>query len=400
MSGAPERAERPTLSERLGDWIGKLPFPGRTPPEESGRRAAQSLPTATTLASDPRLPEALRARIGAGPADSSMPERKPTLERIQSALRAGASVALVGPRASGKSTLIERALAELAESGVATTQVAIGRRLHGVADLLGAFAETLGAETNERDAVLAALAEGPGRVLALDPLHALARRRVGGLAPLIALLDLISATRGRHVWLVGCDDQAWTLLDRRVDLDETFPVRIATGLDPASLRAALESELAAAGVELRFRAVADARGADPAERFYAALHREVRGSFEGARLQLLAQGLGAGGSEPLELGEFASDDLAFVRALDRPSLVTLTSVLQHAGLTPAEHADVLLVKPEGSRRRLAALAGRGLLLAPAEPEGCYVVNPAIEARLVRHLHDLNLLPRDAIEPSA
>ena len=74
--------------------------------------------------------------------------------------------------------------------------------------------ESLGLELEEvsQRNLISALSDLPPRVIAVDDLHQVFRRSVGGFSGLVALLEVMFATSEEHFWLASLHEPAWVYL--------------------------------------------------------------------------------------------------------------------------------------------------------------------------------------------
>lgn len=333
------------------------------------------------------------------------------------------AVLVVGDAGSGKTSLARAALARSegpeereasrggAEAGdYRLAEVAlrpIDRDEVALCASVGAEVGVYGARrfADLRDALLAA---PRGRLLLLDGLEFALDRTPKGLAFLRALLEVIRATRHRHLWAASITTPAARLLRRAVSLEGAFTDRVE--LPPrgaGELEELLEGRCRLAGMTVAYpqdprlprrpiwRRLAGlgrpSRPEDLRRRFYRRLARVTRGNPRDAMTRWV-QSVQAAEGEVVRLGPVASRELPWFPQLgaDAHRLLAL-AVLSGAVDGPAA-ARSLRWAPARARAALGLLEGVGLLVPLGE--GQLRVRPAAWGAIVELLMARNLLPGD------
>jgi len=306
----------------------------------------------------------------------------------------GSSVAVVGERGAGKTSWLHQ-LATRVE-GLEVARHAFPARLTAPDALHRALAQALGVEARDEATLVAALREGPPRLVLLDGCEHLVLRRVGGLAAAESLLQLAGRTGNRVLWVCAfgrhafdylrslfrgeafaevvqlapwSEEQIGRLLDRRMEAarctaiwDDLLEERLDGGT--------LETEVLRTSERYR-RLLWDHAGGNPR----VALHYWLRSLVPDRGNRVRVRLFEAPPDAPLEA---LTDDGRFL----------LASVVLHGTLTAAEAAETLREPATTCEIRLAALEREGFLHSEA---GRYAVTTRWYREVIRHLRRKHLL---------
>ncbi len=204
----------------------------------------------------------------------------------------GGMIAVIGSSGAGKSMVMQRAAARLAEGDRPIQTLRLQKRSADTAEVLAWLRDALGVSPDDSPdwgALTGAVLRREPTVFFIDDAHRLLLRAVGGFSALRRLIALIHATSSRHFWVVSFHRQTWSFLE-----GSAVPVSIdlfRTSLDikplsPARLADWLGSNTRAAGFDFDFdNLVAGAvLGADPArslDRVKTAFWRRLSDTSEG-----------------------------------------------------------------------------------------------------------------------
>lgn len=314
-----------------------------------------------------------------------------------------ASIAIVGERGSGKSTLVLAARAQpLVGERVRTLELI--PEMRDPEAFRKALAATFDLPTPASLQDLAdPLRTGGRQVAIVEECERIFLRQVGGFALLEDFLALVHATARRVLWILTIEEHAWRYLERTLDLSRSFACRLSTRtLTADQISEAIRRRHAMSGMSLRFaptkedlrsrgyrRAPTDvAREAEVEQRYFERLGEVADGNIGLALLHWL-RSIRAVDGEQLTIGGPPRGDAASLKSLDVPALLAIAAVIQHGGLSGAEHAAIFEGRLQESERLLWSLADAGILCR--RETGRYDMERPIHRPAVRLLQERNIL---------
>jgi len=303
--------------------------------------------------------------------------------------RRPACALLIGERGSGKTSLLNCALARVFPD-VEVVRTEFRERLWTAEQMRRFLEEQVRLQPNQRAVVI------------LEELERAWLRRIGGYEALRTLLGQIVLTSRQVLWIVAVNQAAFRLLNAALGLETYFSHRINAGaVKQQDLQQAILTRHNLTGLRLHFLAPQHDRATggwrrrlglqlSPEQIFFQALYRESEGLFRSA-FELWLKHIersqdGVLYVKPLERPDYDS----LLADLSLPELFTLQALLQHGSLTPEEHAQVFALGVAASLDRLEILEDRELI-EPDPGRSGFRVRPEA-ARAVRvALHRRNLL---------
>lgn len=398
------------LASRLRDltarawpgWLGGRPGALAPSAEEN---APLTLCAALTFQSDPRaqgVPEAFGKAFAVSPLPAGsvlLAGREQELETLTSCLsawRAGSKtmLAVTGSTGCGLTSFLQQ-LDTLSAGGEQVCYHSIDARPQDSAELLTLAARLFDLKhpAADFDALCEqALACAP-RIVVLDGGHFLASRIMGSVQAIRGLGALMVATLDRHLWVLGCHEQAWRRLIHLHQADRYFSHHIALGyLDASALEATVTARLELAGYRLAKDDAAPPEANDtPWQRSLAELQRLSQGKPDLAFFHLLRAAEFRPDEREFSLGAWNKLDYTPLRQLERDDLFTLAEIAAHGGLTPTEHQSIFRTQPEDTRLRLAHLSRLGLVVRAPGGAGAYRLVPLFAEAVITHLVNGNYL---------
>ncbi|WP_126455008.1 ATP-binding protein [Sulfuriflexus mobilis] len=222
------------------------------------------------------------------------------------------------------------------------------------------------------------LNELPGRILFIDDAHYLASRLYGERDAVRSLGAIMVATQGRHLWLLGCRQQAWRRMGYTHHADQFFSHAITLNyFNAVELTNFIAARTGAAGDEQTELAPA----------IIQRLQSLSLGKPDLLLLYLLSGALqDAAALRPLDTSVF--------KQLEMEEKFTLAELAVHGSLTVVEHQHIFRLSPEDSQLRLNQLCNMGLAERGHATTGSsvyYRILPMVTAHLYEHLYKSNYL---------
>lgn len=308
------------------------------------------------------------------------------------------AVLVVGARGSGKTSLINCAIQGCLD-GLEIYRGEVRERVMDAPGIRAIVADVVG--VNDPTRLEEELANRRG-VIVLEELERAFLREIGGFAAVRELQRLIAATCGSMLWIVACNQRAFSLLNRAVNLADGFSHRIdAASVSREALRQAILVRHNLSGLRLRFLVSPGRRPAferltarlrrrrDPEALFFERLAEESGGVFRTAFELWLGQ-VGTIRAGVLDVQPLTEPDIGdLIDELDQYDLFSLVATMQHGSLTPEEHARVFQQRPAQSRAELDELLSRELIEPdPLRPGARIRPSANRVAREALHRHNL------------
>jgi len=333
------------------------------------------------------------------------------------------AVLVVGDAGSGKTSLARAALGRTAPAeadaapgdeteagrfGLAEVSLRpIDRDEVALCASLGAEVGIYGARRFEdlRDALLV----GPrGRLLLLDGLEFALERTPEGLDFMRSLLDVIRATRHRHLWAASITTPAARWLERAVSLDGAFTDRVELPpRGPREIEELLEGRCRLAGMTVAYpheerpdrgrlwgrvlRLWRTGQHEDRRRRFYRRLVRVTRGNPRDAMARWV-QAVEAVEGEVVRMGPIPARELTWFGQLGADAHRVLALAVVTGAVDVLTATRTLRWSSSRVRAALGLLEGVGILVPFGE--GQLRVRPAVWGPVVDLLAARNLLPVD------
>ena len=310
------------------------------------------------------------------------------------------SVLLVGARGSGKTSLLNCALA----GGV--------RRCDGGAQPVSRAHHRCGADARRsstdcsnckpEEDLRASLRSQP-RVVMLEEMERTFLRRMNGFEGLRELLSIISATGRSTLWILSLNQHSFRYLDAAISLGRHFTHRInSMAVPPRDLKNAILLRHYLSGLRLEYPPLPES---DPRvsrvrrliglqqsaeELFFDSLYRQSEGVFRSA-FELWQHYMERVEGGVLYLREPREPNYEHMLGqLTLDGALTLQAMLQHGSLTEQDHAEIFECPVEESRMALERLVGLECLEPePASPG--LRIRPEAGRFVHMALHRLNLI---------
>ncbi len=257
---------------------------------------------------------------------------------------------VVGKSGMGKSTWLHGAVIA---AGLPATRVELATRIVEPAQLLARIAQALALVSAEEATIVAALRDGPRRLIVIDDLQRLALRGVGQLAVWGLLRRIIERTNDRVYWLGACSYYADEFLGwvDRGPAPFCGRTQLARWSEP-QIQALLEARLSTTGWRPNYEDVMTVQ-IDPSQRAiaiantareYARLIWDYAEGAPRAALHCWAHSLVPGDARELRVRLFARPPETQLEALDEVSRHVLAALIWHEQLS-IDHAATALRFP-------------------------------------------------------
>lgn len=265
--------------------------------------------------------------------------------------RVRGTIAVVGDPGAGKTTYLNAIEALVGDEAEPVVRVALEERMTSVEALVAWVSSLVEAEASTRAELVAALNDGPERVVVIDHCELLFLRCVGGFAAVDAFFDLVTLTNHRVFWVLSFDRYAWQYLHRVRDRRGYFrSIVMLKPLTAEQLREAVEKRNDAVGVHPQFDRLAGAESAEMLEEVrtsagYFRLLAEASGGNLRVAQHLWLRSLVKEPDGNIHVHLFQRADDAVLKRLSDDLLFALTAVVQHAGMTNDEVALAINADP-------------------------------------------------------
>lgn len=350
------------------------------------------------------LPPEVMAKLSTLPieGDSYALDRYPEMDRFDRALAAwrdegvAGALLVVGKTGYGKTSWLNVAAARA--SSVPSARLDLQARVDTEADLYARVSQAVGLpETRDREALAAALREGPRRLVLIDDAQNLFQRGVGTFAAWRALGELVSSTGDRVFWLLSMAHHPFEYLSwaqrgtgifnevvqipawsEREMADLLLARTNATGWDPVYEDLIVDR---LEGVEAESQLVSTAQD------YFRLIWDYAEGSPRVA-LHCWAGSLATDRHKELRVRLFRRPEEDMLEKLSDPQKFVLAAVIWHESITAEEVVRSLRYPRTGCADALRMLGDRGVL---AEDAGRYRITTAWWPAVRRYLRRKHLI---------
>ena len=348
------------------------------------------------------LPEALTTafRSFSVPAEALVdhfPHLDETLASIE-AWRAGGegtSIALVGERGLGKTTWIQQLSSCCKEELACNT---LEETLVTEPAVCVAICRALELEEVETvDELVAAINDGPRRLIVLDHCQNLMLRSVGGMRGLIAFTHVMLRTMHRTFWICSFSRYAWEHVEFALrDIDAFNRIYLLQAWSEGDLAQLIERRMSSCGLEARFEDLVVGRESGPAfedelrrtrERYYRLLWDSTDGVPRAAMLCWI-RSLVVDADGELRVRLFESPDPNDLERLHDQARFVLLAVVSQENLSVEEAVRVLAFPRARCQALLEMLLSQGYLKRRGDQ---YRVSMKWGPAVVRYLRRKHLL---------
>lgn len=312
-------------------------------------------------------------------------------------------VALVGEKGSGKSTLINHVITRIYIDYPVFTCTPL-RTVENRDDLLKLLLSAFGLEGVDSLELLEnkILEEGEPCVMIFENIQRLFLRKVGGFKELQRLLLFVSRTSRKIHWLMSCSLYCWEFLDKAINCSKYFHKIIhLEELSVEEIRDIIMKRHRTSGFEVVFQPSPSMLKSSRYRKLLTEKERQnLLSDLFFKDLQEIAQGnivvamlfwitaIKEIRKDELVLNTVLSWDQSPFQKLPPDELFTLAAVIQHDGLTVAQHSKVFYQDLSRSQAITTRMKNNGLLI---ENEFGYSIQPILYRPIVQVLKNKNIL---------
>ena len=304
------------------------------------------------------------------------------------------SCAMSGEKGTGLSTLFNQFGAKLKHQQVKHKIVRINKRLSSESDVIFAFGNTLNVldMATELDKFIEQLLSMPPTVIMVDNTHFMVQRTLHAHEVIDALTAMILGTRGHHLWIVGCEEQAWRRLSYSYQFENLFShVHTVANFTEAEIKSLLAARFAYCGAKTVNGVSLEQLAKDKSP--LSSIVKKSKGCVELALFYCLNQL--THGLEPhsFQVNNPQDIELGAFKKLTQHELFTLAELAAHGQLSIKEHQKIFRTTASQSKRLLEHLRVIGLLdkTDDLHQQDAYVLKLIISAVVVRYLISMNYL---------
>ena len=345
--------------------------------------------------------------------------RQPAIDTLTDALGRwqmgrSASVAIVGPEGSGKSSLVNCFENELDSNNIDVITIDITQRCRTEANTIRVFAKAF--ELSDKNIRLNDLIEQllalPRCIIRIEHAHYLFMRAVDSREGPETFFNIVMATRTHFLWLVSLRLYPWKRLEYLHDIKRYFTHIIHTEFhNEADLKQAILLRQRITGQELLF--IDSSQSGNEARKllhsqkletpavqtalmkdYFSRLYVISGGNMQTA-LYYWLQSLSKSTDGKVQVSPCLILDDSFIRDLDKDYHFTLAEIIGHGDLSVTEHCEIFRRKLLFCENVMAYLDQIRLIIEIAPGNGDtsrrYQINPIFYKQVTKTLTNLNIL---------
>jgi hypothetical protein len=324
------------------------------------------------------------------------------------------SVVLIGPQGSGKTSLLNCYASEI-PSTATLARKEIGERLSEEEDVFRLFEKwfALTESFHSVSELVTRLLQLPKQIILVEGGHNLMLRTIGGGKTAETFFSIILATRNHLLWVLSVRQYPWQRMEYQLKASQYFTHEIRTLLHTVQeLHQALMVRQRTSGFRILYsdegldsRRIRRLRLTNPLESevvqeelergYFENLFKLSGGNIESALFFWLLSLRYEENENVVRVAPCFIIDYRFLRGFDTQYLFTLAELLNHGGLTPAEHSKIFRLEPSKSQLVLEYLTEIRLVECHVQNEeqtSCiYIVSPIVIHPVASMLESLNIL---------
>ncbi len=347
------------------------------------------------------LSPALRSAFYAGPlgAMDQRIESERGVEFLKTALeqwQAGRShsYAVFGETGTGLSTLLNVYTGILKKQDIPFNLIPFDDRISTTQSLVETLFQPLGIEytSSAIDNIISAINQLDPKVIMLDNVHFLVQRSVKSQSLIDTFSAIILATRSKHLWIVGCEEQSWRRLSYGYGINDSFShEHHLENFTEEKIRKLLIARFAYAGFDtINGQPIGTSK--NEKSPIYS-IARKSKGCIELGLFYCLNNFTHGTNEKSVFLSMPKDIDTTMLKKLGDLDLFTLAEICTHGQLTAREHQNIFRCTLNKSKVVLEKLRVLGLL--DHDEDGrrhdAYVLKLIVSAVVIRYLISINYL---------
>lgn len=325
--------------------------------------------------------------------------QRSTMLQLRNAVQAwqeGRNLSMVinAEKSSGLTTLLNSFALHLKENKISHQYTTLNERLTSPLDITTLVKELfhLRSDPIGLDNLIVHINSLKPKVLILDNLHFLVQRTAAAQSVIDTLGAIILGTRGHHLWVLGCEEQAWRRLNYGYEFAHVFSHTVTLqNFSRSEIHELLITRFHSAGfTHINEVPLADLKKTKtPID----AIARKSKGCIELALFYCLANMQYGTSQYKVFLQRPLGINISALKNLDNNELFTLAEICTHGQLSPSEHRVIFRNTLNQSKMALEHLRVLGLLdqVAPGNRREAYELKLIASSMIINHLIAANYL---------
>lgn len=304
------------------------------------------------------------------------------------------SCAVYGEKGAGLSTYLNVFIAHLKKSEQSYKTLTLEQRLTDVQSVILAISKQLNIEAppEKLDSFIEIINEQPATVLIIDNAHFLVQRTLNAQLIVDTLSSIILGSRGHHLWVMACEQQAWRRLCYGYQIQNIFSNQYhISNYNDSQIKELLIKRITYAGItKVNSIAIGDLHNEKSP---LSAIAKKSKGCIELGLFYCLSTLTSGMSKDELFLTQPLDIDTGSFKELSQLDLFTLAEIATHGQLSPREHHLIFRISLNQSKMTLEHLRVLGLLDQndDANRRDAYTLKLIISAVVIRYLISMNYL---------
>lgn len=304
------------------------------------------------------------------------------------------SCSIYGEKGTGLSTVLNMFQTHLKKDNQLNKLINFDRRICSSIDVINTIGKNLNMDINTKslDHFIDSINELPATVIMIDNCHLLVQRTLQAQEVLDTLGSIILGSRGHHLWVISCEEQAWRRLCNGYQFNNMFSHKLhVDNFSDSQIRELLLNRIRYAGFN-RINDV-DINTVKQEKSPLDAIAKKSKGCVELGLFYCLNNLTYGTKQHSLLINPPLEIDMGSFKELSQLELFTLAEICAHGQLTANEHMAVFRLTLNQSKMVLEHLRVLGLLdqEEQANRRDAYSLKLIISAVVIRYLISMNYL---------
>jgi hypothetical protein len=312
------------------------------------------------------------------------------------------SVMLIGEKGSGTSSLINIAFKKL-NSSLKVFREEFSGTIYKETDLLIYLKKLLKLDSVETtDQLIETLNNSKERIIVIiENIEDFFLRIVEGFEALNKLMEIITSTNSKVLWITTCNTYSWDYLRKVINVNDFFVFNIKLAdLNYKIVQEIILSRHQISGYELEFlptEEISEQKSFNKLtdlekqeymkKEFFENLTKQTSNNIAVA-LFIWLHSIKASNEEKIQVSSEIELDFSFLKSLSDQKLFSLMAILLHDGLSSAEHSMIFNISHKASQLLFASLSDDGIIFKRGNN---YKVNFQLYKPIINLLKDKNIL---------